>query len=148
MSVLLSQIKDDMKDAMRTKDKVRLTAIRMLLAQIKQIEVDQRIEIGDTEILVILDKMIKQRKDSITQFEAAGRNELAEIEQNEIVALQQYLPQAMSETEIGQLIETAIAESGAESMRDMAKVMAILKPKMQGRADMGAVSGLVKQKLN
>ena len=148
MSVLLPQIKADMKEAMRAKDKARLTAIRMLLAQVKQVEVDQRIEVGDTEVLVILDKMIKQRKDSIAQFEAAGRQDLADIEKHEIEALQQYMPQAMSDDEITELVAAAIIESGAESMRDMAKVMAILKPKMQGRADMGAVSKQVKQKLN
>jgi len=148
MSALLAQIKDSMKQAMRAKEKERLTAIRMLLAQIKQVEVDQRIEVGDTEILAILDKMIKQRRDSIVQFESAGRTELAETEQSEIEALQEFMPQALSDQEITQMIDAALAESGAESMRDMGKVMAILKPQMQGRADMGAVSGLVKAKLS
>ncbi|TQV87712.1 GatB/YqeY domain-containing protein [Aliikangiella coralliicola] len=148
MSTLVAQIKDGMKEAMRAKDKVRLTAIRMLLAQIKQIEVDERREVTDTDVLAALDKMIKQRKDSIEQFEAAGRNELADNEKQEIEALQAYLPQALSESEINNLVESAIAESGAESMRDMGKVMAILKPQMQGRADMSAVSGQVKAKLS
>lgn len=148
MSALLTQIKDSMKDAMRAKQKERLTAIRMLLAQIKQVEVDQRIEVKDADILVILDKMIKQRRDSIAQFESAGRQELADNEKTEIEALQEFMPQALSEAEIASLIEAALAESGAESMRDMGKVMAILKPQMQGRADMGAVSGLIKSKLN
>ena len=136
-----------MKDAMRNKEKVRLTAIRMLLAAIKQIEVDQRIEVQDTDILAILDKMIKQRRDSISQYEAAGRQELADIEKEEITALQDYMPQALSDEEISDLIDAALVESGAESMRDMGKVMAILKPQMQGRADMGAVSGKIKAKL-
>ena len=148
MSALVAQIKDGMKQAMRAKEKVRLTAIRMLLAQIKQIEVDERREVSDADVLAILDKMIKQRKDSIAQFEAAGRNELADNEKQEIVALQVYLPKALTESEIDEQITSAIVESGAESMRDMGKVMAILKPKMQGRADMTAVSGQVKSKLS
>lgn len=148
MSALLVQIKDSMKDAMRAKQKERLTAIRMLLAQIKQIEVDKRIEVSDADILAILDKMIKQRRDSISQFESAGRQELADIEKLEIETLQEFMPQALSEDEISQLIASALAESAAESMRDMGKVMAILKPKMQGRADMGVVSGLIKAKLS
>ncbi len=147
MSDLLNQIKSGMKDAMRNKEKVRLTAIRMLLAAIKQIEVDQRKEITDTDVLTVLDKMIKQRRDSIAQFESAGRDELADIEKQEIEALQAYMPQPLSADEISSLIDQALSESGAESMRDMGKVMAILKPKMQGKADMGAVSGKIKAKL-
>ncbi len=147
MSDLLAQIKADMKEAMRNKEKVRLAAIRMLLAAIKQIEVDQRIEVQDTDILVILDKMIKQRRDSISQFESADRQELADIEKQEIEALQNYMPQALTDAEISSLIDAALNETGAESMRDMGKVMAILKPQMQGRADMGAVSGKIKAKL-
>ena len=161
MSDLLLQIKADMKDAMRNKEKVRLTAIRMLLAAIKQIEVDQRIEVDDTGILVILDKMVKQRKDSISQFEAAAetertsgnqelaasRQELADNEKEEIEALQGYMPQALSDTEVAELVDAALKESGAETMRDMGKVMGILKPQLQGRADMGAVSGIIKAKL-
>lgn len=147
MSTLIVQIKESMKIAMRAKEKVRLTAIRMLLAQIKQIEVDQRRDVTDTDILAILDKMIKQRKDSISQFESAGRQELADVEKQEIEALQAFMPKALSEDEISQLIDAAMQESGAESMRDMGKVMAILKPQMQGRADMSAVSGLIKAKL-
>ena len=148
MSALLSQIKDSMKDAMRSKDKVRLGTIRMLLAQVKQIEVDQRIEVSDADVLAILDKAVKQRKDSISQFEAAERFDLADNEKLEVEVLQTFLPQALSDGEIADMIDQAISESGAESMRDMGKVMAVLKPKMQGRADMGAVSGLVKNKLN
>lgn len=162
MSDLLIEIKGNMKDAMRNKQKVRLTAIRMLLAAIKQIEVDQRIEVKDADILVILDKMIKQRRDSIKQFEAAAeserasgndilaasRQELADNEKEEIEALQSYMPQALTDEEISVLVDSALAESGAESMRDMGKVMAILKPQLQGRADMGAVSGKIKARLN
>jgi len=132
---------------MRAKDKVRLSAIRMLLAQIKQVEVDERIELDDTRVLTILDKMLKQRRDSIEQFESAGRTELADIEREEIETLKVFMPQALSQDEINQLVENALAESGAESMRDMGKVMAILKPQMQGRADMGAISGIIKAKL-
>ena len=148
MSELLAQVKNSMKEAMRAKQKERLSAIRMLLAQVKQVEVDERIDVTDTHVLAILDKMIKQRKDSIAQFESAGRDELAQIEKNEIDALQEFMPQALSEEEIAQLIDAALTQSGAESMRDMGKVMAILKPQMQGRADMGAVSGLIKKRLN
>lgn len=147
MSDLLAEIKGDMKEAMRNKEKVRLTAIRMLLAAIKQIEVDQRIEVQEADILVILDKMIKQRRDSIAQFEAADRQELADNEKLEIEALQKYMPQALNDDEISTLIDAAMRETGAESMRDMGKVMAILKPQLQGRADMGAVSGKIKAKL-
>ena len=148
MSALLAQIKESMKEAMRAKEKVRLSTIRMLLAQVKQVEVDERKELNDADVLAILDKMIKQRRDSISQFESAGRQELADNEKAEIEALQEFMPQALTDDEIAQMIEAAIAESGAESMRDMGKVMGVLKPQMQGRADMGAVSGLVKAKLN
>ncbi len=147
MSELLVEIKSDMKIAMREKQKARLTAIRMLLAAIKQIEIDQRIEVKETDILVILDKMIKQRRDSISQFESANRQELADIEKLEIEALQVYMPKALSEEEVSNLIDAALSESGATTMRDMGKVMAILKPQLQGRADMGAVSGKIKAKL-
>ncbi|MBV1910873.1 MAG: GatB/YqeY domain-containing protein [Kangiellaceae bacterium] len=147
MSDLLSKIKGSMKDAMRSKEKVRLSAIRMLLAAIKQIEVDQRIEVTDTGILAILDKMIKQRRDSISQFESAGRTELADIEKQEITALQDFMPQPLNDEEISAMIDSALVESAAETMRDMGKVMAILKPQMQGRADMGAISGKIKAKL-
>ncbi|MET1254563.1 GatB/YqeY domain-containing protein [Aliikangiella maris] len=148
MSALLAQIKDGMKDAMRAKEKERLTAIRMLLAQIKQVEVDSKIEVQDADIIAILDKMIKQRRDSITQFEAADRQELADAEKLEIEALQVFLPKALDDNEIAQLIDAAVTESGAESMKDMGKVMGILKPQMQGRADMGKVSGLIKARLS
>jgi|TARA_B110000908_G_scaffold141147_1_gene168629 hypothetical protein len=143
-----SQIKDAMKDAMRAKDKPRLGAIRLMLSEVKRIEVDERIEIDDERLLAILDKMIKQRRDSITQYEAAGRDELAAIEIAEITVIQDFLPTALTEEEINAMIAVAIAETGAESMRDMGKVMGILRPQIQGRADGGAVSGLVKVALN
>ncbi len=148
MSELLTQIKQDMKEAMRAKEKVRLTAIRMLLAQIKQIEVDERKEVNDTDILTIIDKMIKQRKDSITQFKQAGRDELADNEALEIETLQTYMPQALSESEVNNLIEQAFDQVKPESMRDMGKVMGILKPQIQGRADMASVSNLIKNRLS
>ena len=143
-----SQITDAMKDAMRAKDKPRLGAIRLILSEVKRIEVDERIEIDDERLLAILDKMIKQRRDSITQYEAAGRDELAAIEIAEIAVIQDFLPTALNEEEINAMIAVAIAETGAESMRDMGKVMGILRPQIQGRADGGAVSGLVKVALN
>ena len=143
-----SQITDAMKDAMRAKDKPRLGAIRLILSEVKRIEVDERIEIDDERLLAILDKMIKQRRDSITQYEAAGRDELAAIEIGEIAVIQDFLPTALTEEEINAMIAVAIAETGAESMRDMGKVMGILRPQIQGRADGGAVSGLVKVALN
>ena len=143
-----SQITDAMKDAMRAKDKPRLGAIRLMLSEVKRIEVDERIEIDDKRLLAILDKMIKQRRDSITQYEAAGRDELAAIEIGEIAVIQDFLPTALTEEEINAMIAVAIAETGAESMRDMGKVMGILRPQIQGRADGGAVSGLVKVALN
>ena len=143
-----SQITDAMKDAMRAKDKPRLDAIRLMLSEVKRIEVDERIEIDDERLLAILDKMIKQRRDSITQYEAAGRDELAAIEIAEIAVIQDFLPTALTEEEINAMIAVAIAETGAESMRDMGKVMGILRAQIQGRADGGAVSGLVKVALN
>jgi uncharacterized protein YqeY len=143
-----SQITDAMKEAMRAKDKPRLGAIRLMLSEVKRIEVDERIEIDDERLLAILDKMIKQRRDSITQYEAAGRDELAAIEIGEIAVIQDFLPTALTEEEINAMIAVAIAETGAESMRDMGKVMGILRPQIQGRADGGAVSGLVKVALN
>ncbi len=137
-----------MKAAMKGGDKPRLGVIRLLMAAIKQREVDERIELDDTQILVVLDKMVKQRRDSITQYEQANRPELAEQEAFEITILQDYLPTALTDDEINDMIKEAIQSTGAESIRDMGKVMGQLKPKMQGRADMGAVSGLIKQQLN
>nr|WP_289711752.1 GatB/YqeY domain-containing protein [Aeromonas taiwanensis] len=141
------QLKDQQKLAMLAKDKARLGAIRLLMAEIKQREVDTRVELGDQEILAVVTKMVKQRRDSITQFEAAGRQDLADKESAEIVVLQEFLPQQLTEAEIAALIEQAVAESGAAVMADMGKVMAVLKPKIQGRADVGAVSAQVKTRL-
>lgn len=144
---LKAQITEAMKDAMRAKEKERLGAIRLIQAEIKRIEVDERIEVDDARVLAILDKMVKQRRDSIKQYQDANRPELADKEQAEIDVIQTFLPEALSDGELSAMIDVAIAESGAESMRDMGKVMGVLKPKIQGRADVGAVSGLVKAKL-
>jgi uncharacterized protein YqeY len=145
--VLKQQITDAMKAAMKGGDKARLGIIRLMLAAIKQREVDERIELDDAQVLAVLDKMVKQRRDSLQQYSDAGRSDLAEQEAAEIAVIQEFLPEELSEAEIAGIIEAAIAETGAESMRDMGKVMAIVKPKVQGRADVGIVSGLVKQKL-
>lgn len=144
---LKQRIQNDMKDAMRAKDQKRLDVIRLLMAAIKQREVDERIVLDDTQVMAVLDKMIKQRRDSIQQYEAAARKDLADQENFEIELLKQYLPAPLTDAEITQLIKAAIAESGATSAKDMGKVMTLLKPKMQGRADMGAISGKVKQQL-
>lgn len=146
-TTLKEQITAEMKDAMRAKDKERLGTIRLILAAIKQREVDERIELDDTQVLVVLDKMVKQRRDSIKQYRDAGREELAAVEENEIAVIQHYLPTALSEEEINQLIDEAVAASGAAGMQDMGKVMGLLKPKLQGRADMGQVSGRIKERL-
>ena len=145
--MLKQRIQDDMKSAMKGGDKRRLGAVRLVLAAIKQREVDERIELNDEQVLAVLDKMVKQRRDSLDQYQQAGREDLAEQEQFEIEVLQGYLPEALSAEEIDTLIAEAIAATGAESMRDMGKVMGQLKPQLQGRADIGAVSALVKQKL-
>ena len=137
-----------MKSAMRAGEKSRLATIRLALAAIKQIEVDERKELDETEVLQVLDKMCKQRRESMSQFEQAGRTDLAEKEQAELAIIAEYLPQALSESEIEQSITVAIAQTGASSMREMGAVMAILKPQMQGRADMSAVSALIKSKLS
>lgn len=141
-------IHDAMKAAMRAKDKPRLGAIRLIQADIKRIEVDERIEIDDARVLAILDKMVKQRRDSITQYEAAGRQELADIEISEINVIQDFLPTPLTDAEIADMVQAAIAQTGAASMADMGKVMGIIKPQIQGRADAGAVSGLIKAALN
>ncbi|WAF94693.1 GatB/YqeY domain-containing protein [Aeromonas sp. BC14] len=144
---LKDQLKDQQKLAMLAKDKARLGAIRLLMAEIKQREVDTRVELNDQDILAVVTKMVKQRRDSISQFESAGRQDLADKESAEIVVLQEFLPQQLTAVEIAALIEQAIAESGAAVMADMGKVMAVLKPKIQGRADVGAVSAQVKTRL-
>lgn len=145
---LKASITSAMKDAMRAKEKARLSTIRMILAEFKRIEVDERIELDDARCLAVLDKMLKQRKDSLTQFRDAGRDDLADVEEQEIEVIQTFLPKALSDQEIVELIDSAMSESGAESVRDMGKVMAVLKPQLQGRADVGAVSGLVKKRLS
>jgi len=137
-----------MKTAMKSGDKRRLGIIRLILAAIKQREVDERIELDDKQVLLVLDKMVKQRRDSVSQFEKAGRTELADQEKFEIDVIKEFLPAQLSEDEISAMITEAITATGAESMKDMGKVMGMLKPKLQGRADMGAVSGLIKQNLS
>ena len=140
-------IHDAMKDAMRAKDKARLGAIRLMQAEFKRIEVDERVDIDDARILAVLDKMVKQRRDSISQYESAGRQELADVEIAEIVVIQDFLPTALSQEEIVSMVQAAIDQTGASSMADMGKVMGIIKPQIQGRADAGAVSGLIKAAL-
>jgi uncharacterized protein YqeY len=147
-SSLKTRITDDVKAAMRSKDKQRLGTLRLLTAAIKQIEVDKRIELDNDQIIAVIEKMLKQRKDSIEQFEKAGRNELAEIEINEVAILKEFMPEQMSDAEIDTLIDDAITSTGANAMKDMGKVMGILKPKLAGKADMGAVSGKIKTKLS
>jgi uncharacterized protein YqeY len=145
--MLREQIQQDMKDTMRSKDQRKLTVIRLLLAAIKQREVDERITLDDTQILGVIEKMIKQRRDSLSQFQNAGRQDLADQESYEIALLETYLPEKLTEDEINAHIENALKETGATSMRDMAKVMAILKSTLQGRADMAAVSKKIKNTL-
>lgn len=144
---LKERITADMKAAMRAKDKQRLSTIRLIQAAIKQVEVDKRIELDDPAVLAILDKMVKQRRDSIRQFEQAGRDDLVAQERGELELLQTYLPSPLDDGEIDALIEQAINDTNAGGMKDMGKVMGALKPKMQGRADMGKVSGRIKQRL-
>ena len=147
-SSLKDSLTEAMKEAMRAKDKKRLGVIRLALAAFKQIEVDERIELDEARSLATLDKMVKQRRDSISQFEAADRNDLADIEKYEITVLQEFLPQALSSEEINAIISSALADTGAQSMADMGKVMGIVKPKVQGRADVGAVSKMIKDQLS
>jgi hypothetical protein len=144
---LKDRITEDMKSALRAKDSARLSAIRLLLAAIQQREVDERITLGDAEVVSVIEKMLKQRRDSIQQFEAAGRQDLADKEKFEVTVLQAYMPKALSEAEVEATVMEAIGVSGAKSMQDMGKVMALLKPKLAGRADMAKVSILVKSKL-
>lgn len=144
MSTLKETLATATKDAMRAREKARLATLRLINAEIKRVEVDERIELDDARILAVLDKMTKQRRDSITQFEKAGRPELAEVEQAEIDVIQEFLPEQLSEAEIQDIVAAAVKETGASSMADMGKVMALVKPQVQGRADMGVVSKLVK----
>jgi len=144
---LKAKITEDMKNAMRAKDAPRLSAIRLLLAAMKQREVDERIELSDADILAIIEKMLKQRRDSVTQYEAGNRQDLADVEKFEIGVLSEYMPQQLTDAEIAAEVAAAAAAAGAKSMQDMGKVMAILKPKLAGRADMAKVSSQVKAKL-
>ena len=144
---LKARISDDMKNAMRAKDAQRLGTIRLLQAAMKQKEVDERVELADADIVAIIDKMIKQRLDSITQFEKGGRQDLADQEKFELGVLQAYMPQAMTDDEIAAAIDAALQATGAKAMADMGKVMAALKPSLAGRADMGRVSAQIKAKL-
>lgn len=146
-SALKQRILDAVKEAMRARDKARLAALRLITAEIKRIEVDERIEPDDARVLTILDRMIKQRNDSESQYRGAGRDDLADVEAAEIAVIREFMPAALSDADIAAHIDAAVAASGAEGMRDMGKVMALLKPQLQGRADMGAVSGLVKARL-
>ena len=145
---LKQQLTEDMKTAMRGGDKHRLGVIRLMLAAIKQREVDERIELDDTQTLAVLEKMLKQRKDSVTQYAAAAREDLADVERAEMVVIEAYLPAQLDAAELDALIAAAIADTGASSPRDMGKVMAVVKDKAAGRADMGKVSALIKAKLS
>lgn len=146
-SSLRQRLEEDMKSAMRAKDKERLGTIRLMLAAIKQREIDERITLDDAQIIAVLDKMTKQRRDSITQYEAAGRQDLADIEAAEIRVIQNYLPAALSETELDTLIQAAVIASGSAGPQDVGKVMAVLKPQILGRADMSLASRKVKNAL-
>ena len=145
---IYQRVTAEVKVAMRARDKPRLGALRLIMADFKRIEVDERIELDDERVLVILDKMTKQRKDSLKQFTDAGREDLANQEALEIAVIAEFLPDQLSDDEVSGLVKAAIAETGAASMQDMGKVMAIVKPQVQGKADMGAVSGLVKAQLS
>ena len=144
---LKNQITEDMKTAMRAKDSARLGAIRLLLSAIKQREVDERIDLTDADVIAVIEKMLKQRRDSITAFESANRVDLADIEKFEVGVLQTYMPKPMSDDEIDAIINQVIAESGAEGAKDMGKVVGLVKPLVAGMADMGKVSGLIKARL-
>ena len=145
---LKNTITEDMKTAMRAKDTARLGTVRLLLSAMKQKEVDERVVLTDADVLAIIDKMMKQRRESIAQFEKAGRNDLAEVEKAEIAVLAGYLPQQLSEAEVAAAIAAAVAEAGAAGAKDMGKVMGLLKSRLAGKTDMGKVSGLVKAKLS
>ncbi|MCV2883347.1 GatB/YqeY domain-containing protein [Aestuariibacter sp. AA17] len=144
---LLENLKNAQKDAMRAKDKLRLGTIRMALAAVKQKEIDEKVEVTDEDVVALLTKMVKQRKDAASQFEAANRQDLADNEIAEIAVLQDFLPQPLTESELNALIDEAMSATGANGMQDMGKVMGWLKPKVQGRTDMGKLSGQIKGKL-
>ena len=145
---LKAQITEDMKTAMRAKETARLGTIRLLLAAMKQREVDERIELTDADVIGVIEKMLKQRRDSIAAYESAKRTDLADIEKFEVSVLQTYLPQQLSEDEIKAILDKVVADTGAASMQDMGKVMAAIKPLVAGKADMGMISGLIKAKLS
>ena len=147
MSQLKKRITDDMKSAMKAKDKQVLKAVRMILGAIKQKEVDDRIELDDAQVLTVIQKMVKQRKDSISQFSDAGRTDLVEVEEAELVVINSYMPEQLSDEEVSVAVDKAITDSGADSMRDMGKLMGMLKDQLEGQADMGLVSRLIKDKL-
>lgn len=144
---LKQQITDDMKAAMRAKDTVRLGAVRLLLAAMKQREVDERVELSDADVVAIIEKMNKQRRDSISQYEAAGRADLADVEKAEMAVLATYMPKQLSDAEVAEVVQAAIAATGAAGPQDMGKVMGVVKPKLAGLADMGKVSALIKAQL-
>ncbi len=147
-SPIKTQIESAVKDAMKAREKQRLGILRLIMSEFKRVEVDERIELDDARVLAILDKMVKQRKDSLEQYQNAGRTDLADQEQFELSVIDEYTPEALSEAEVLKLLDEAIAETGAASMKDMGALMASLRPKLQGRADMGAVSQLVKSRLS
>lgn len=144
---LKARITEDMKTAMRAKDSARLGAVRLLLAAIKQREVDERIELDDMQVIEAIEKMLKQRRDSISQYQAANRQDLVDVEEFEVKVLQEYLPQALTEEEVNALLEKVVVDTGAAGIKDMGKVMAAIKPLVVGRADMGKISGLIKTRL-
>jgi len=144
---LKDRIETELKEAMRARDKQTVAALRLITAAVKQIEVDERIELDDARMLAILDKLAKQRQESISQYQAANRDDLVEQENFELTLIKRYLPEPLSEKEVNALLTEAFYETGAESMRDMGKIMAYLKPRLQGRADMSAISALIKAKL-
>ncbi|HIB28184.1 MAG TPA: GatB/YqeY domain-containing protein [Candidatus Thioglobus sp.] len=148
MSELKARIIEDMKTAMKAKNKGALKAVRMILGAVKQREVDERIELDDTQVLAVIQKMVKQRKDSISQFKDAGRDDLVDVEEAELVIINNYMPEQLSEAEISIAVDKAIVDSGASSMQDMGKLMGVLKGQLDGKADMGAVSALIRSKFS
>ena len=145
---LIARIQEDVKAAMRSKAKERLQTLRLITAAIKQIEVDKRIELDDAGLLAVLEKMLKQRKDSIEQFDKAGRDDLSSKEKAEVLIIREYMPEQMSEAEVAAIVDAAVSSTGAESVKDMGKVMGVVKPQVAGKADMGLVSKLVKAKFS
>ena len=148
MSELKKSITDDMKSAMKAKDRQALKAVRMILEAIKQKEIDERIELDDAQVMTVIQKMVKQRKDSISQFSDAGRTDLVEIEEAELEIINNYMPEQLSDEEVAAVVDKAINDSGANSMKDMGKLMGMLKPRLQGKADMSIVSQLIKSRLS